>query len=205
EAFLAGRPEESDGHRPPPVALWAHGDLPGASVLAGRFGFTPARTLLRMARPLGEALHPEAESALSEPPDGGSIRTFERGKDDSALLDLNARAFADHPEQGGLTQCDLNQRMDADWFDPAGLFLAERDGELLGFHWTKVHAEENAGEIYVLGVAPKAQGLGLGSLLTQAGLAYLAERGLPKVILYVEGDNAPALAVYRNAGFTVAA
>jgi mycothiol synthase len=36
-------------------------------------------------------------------------------------------------------------------------------------------------------------------------LHHLRDRGLDEVILYVEGDNAPAIAVYSGLGFTHAA
>lgn len=199
-AFLSGRPEASESHAPPPLQVWAHGDLPGAAPLAARLGFDPVRVLLKLSRDL-------SEDGIAEPkvPDGIRVRTFEPGRDDAALLDLNARVFASHPEQGEMSQHDLDQRVSSDWFDPAGFFLAERDGRLLGFHWTKEHAPEDVGEVYVLGVAPEAQGLGLGSALTQVGLRHLAGRGFRTVVLYVEGDNEPALAVYRRQGFTPAA
>jgi mycothiol synthase len=97
------------------------------------------------------------------------------------------------------------------WFDPEGFFVAEARadgagaaaGDLLGFHWTKVHpGEPPHGEVYVVGVSPRAQGLGLGRLLTLTGLHHLAARGLREVVLYVESDNAPAIAVYSRLGFT---
>jgi mycothiol synthase len=91
------------------------------------------------------------------------------------------------------------------WFDPAGFLLAERDGVLLGSVWTKVHPavgdEGPAGEIYVVGVDPGAQGLGLGSALTRLGLAHLASRGLRRVMLYTDADNAVAVRTYTRAGF----
>ena len=90
--------------------------------------------------------------------------------------------------------------MSSDWFDPTGLFVAVRDDEIIGFHWTKI--EDTTGEVYVVGIDPAAQGGGLGKALTARGLRHLQDAGVPAVILYVEGDNAPALAVYRKLGFT---
>jgi mycothiol synthase len=132
------------------------------------------------------------------------VRPFRVGTDEDAFLAVNAQAFAHHPEQGGMTRADLDERFAEPWFDPAGFFLAWRGDELVGFHWTKVHREERSpyGEVYVVGVSPSAQGGGLGRRLTLTGLHHLAGLGLPEVILYVEADNAPAVAVYEKLGFT---
>jgi mycothiol synthase len=56
--------------------------------------------------------------------------------------------------------------------------LAFDQGErLLGFHWTKVHADKpGLGEVYVVGVDPVAQGMGLGRTLTVVGMDWLARR-----------------------------
>lgn len=196
DALLTARPESDNADA---VQVWAHGDLPGAAPLAAHHGFAPVRTLLRLSRTFED---PVVEPAT---PDGVRARTFVPGADDAALLALNARAFAHHPEQGAMSQRDLEQRIGSDWFDADGFFLAERSstGDLVGFHWTK--ADGDSGEVYVVGVDPDAQGLGLGSYLTQLGLHHLTAAGLREVDLYVEGDNAPALAVYRKLGFIEAA
>ena len=103
-----------------------------------------------------------------------------------------------------MTRADLARRMSEPWFDPDGFFLAEADGRLVGFHWTKVHGG-GIGEVYVLGIDPAAQGRGLGRLLTLTGLHYLRDRGLDCVLLYVESDNPAAVAVYERLGFAVVA
>ncbi|MEV5312837.1 MULTISPECIES: mycothiol synthase [unclassified Streptomyces] len=179
------------------LRVWAHGGHSAARHLAQVLGLTLFRELRQMRRPL-------AGLDLPEPvlPAGVSVRTFVPGRDDAAWLAVNAAAFAHHPEQGSLTQRDLDDRKAEPWFDPAGFFLAEREGELVGFHWTKVHAEEQLGEVYVLGVAPGTQGGGLGKALTTVGLRHLAAQGLPTAMLYVDADNKAAVSVYERLGFT---
>jgi mycothiol synthase len=55
--------------------------------------------------------------------------------------------------------------------------------------------------VYVVGIDSAAQGRGLGKLLTLAGLHHLAGLGVDEVLLYVESDNAAAIAVYAGLGF----
>jgi mycothiol synthase len=193
--------------RAPALRVWAHGGHPGAAALAARFGFTRDRELWRMRRSLRE---PFASPVL---PAGLRLRSFVVGADEAELLRVNNAAFAWHPEQGRWTLADIRLREAEPWFDAAGVFLAVGDADpahVLGFHWTKVHpagaggADPDApiGEVYVLAVDPAARGRRLGPALTLAGLAYLRDRGLDAVMLYVEADNAAAVRVYRDLGFT---
>ncbi|NMO37852.1 mycothiol synthase [Streptomyces sp. GMY01] len=179
------------------LRVWAHGGHSAARHLAQVLGLTLFRELRQMRLPLTDFELPEP--AL---PEGVTVRTFVPGQDDAAWLAVNAEAFAHHPEQGSLTQRDLDDRKAQPWFDPDGFFLAERAGRLVGFHWTKVHAEERLGEVYVVGVRPGAQGGGLGKALTIIGLRHLAAAGLPTAMLYVDADNKAAVAVYERLGFT---
>ena len=178
--------------------FWAHGDLSAAQGLAAAKNLVPARTLLvlRLEMDAAPALRRAQEP---QTPDGVTIRSF-APDDVEAIVRVNRRAFASHPEQGAMDRADFEHRASSDWFDPAGLFVAERDGEIVGFHWTKV--EHGTGEVYVVGVDPSEQGSGLGTALTLRGLRHLHESGIRTVDLYVEGDNAAALAVYRRLGFT---
>lgn len=171
--------------------FWAHGDLPAARGLAAAAGLERSRVLLILSR------SPEDLPAES-PAEGVVLRTWRSG-DAEDLLAVNARAFADHPEQGAMDADDLASRMAQPWFDPAGLFIAEAGGRVVGFHWTKI--EGSIGEVYVVAVDPDAQGLGLGRALTLRGLHHLTGRGVERIDLYVEGDNAAALATYRSLGF----
>jgi mycothiol synthase len=134
--------ETTDGR----LRLWSHGEHPGAAALAASMGFSLSRALWQLRRSLYAPI-PAPELAP-----GVHIRTFVPGADDAAWLELNSKAFAHHPEQGGWTSADLRQRLAEPWFDTAGFFLAYRsgdrdaqrpdeDGRLVGFHWTKVHGE----------------------------------------------------------------
>ncbi len=182
------------------LRLWAHGDLPAAAGLARVTGYKRFRALWQMRRPL--------RGPLDRPilPDGRTLRTFVPGQDEDEWLSLNGRAFAKHPEQGGWTRHDLELREREPWFDPAGFFIAETDGHMAGFHWTKVHPpgeqDLGIGEVYVVGVDPAEQGSGLGRALTLAGLHHLRDLGVAQAMLYVDEDNVPAIRMYEALGFT---
>jgi mycothiol synthase len=212
-ALISATLEQTEGR----LRLWAHGGLAEASLMAEHLGFRRSRILLQLRRSL---LAPLPAVNL---PAGVTVRAFQPGGDDEAWLALNARAFANHPEQGGWTLRDLHQRTHEHWFDPAGFFLAERAGQLVGFHWTKVHGRhshddthddspghahhaehghEPIGEVYVVGVDPSAQGVGLGRELTVIGLRYLRTLGLQQVMLYVDESNTGAIRLYESLGFT---
>lgn len=176
------------------MLFWAHGDHPGSRALAASHGLDAVRTLL----------HLEARVPVDAPADL-AVSAIRLPEDAAAWLELNARAFAGHPEQGAMTRADLDTTIAEPWFD-ADDFLVLRDGDsIIGFCWLKVEALASArpeGEFYVVGVDPDRQGERLGRRLVEAGMARLASRGIPTAHLYVEGDNAPALRLYRGFGFT---
>ncbi|TMQ98331.1 mycothiol synthase [Actinomadura soli] len=178
-----------------PLRVWAHGDLPAAAALARAENMARVRALFQMRRPASGPL-PEARVA-----EGVTLRAFEPGRDERAWQEVNARAFADHPEQGAWTIEDVRDREAEDWFDPSGFLLAERGGRLAGFHWTKAHPG-GLGEVYVVGVDPDAQGLGLGRALTLAGLHHLRDAGAAQFMLYVDESNVAAVRLYESLGFT---
>jgi mycothiol synthase len=196
------------------LRIWAHGSRSAARQLADGLGFAAARELRLMEVRLTELSAESDDSGTAQrtaivpppPPEGVWIDTFRPGQDEAAWLALNARAFAHHPEQGSWTAQDLAEREAEPWFDASGFFLARTLDGPVGFHWTKVHppgayASEPTGEIYILGVDPAASGHGLGRLLALVGLRHLAQSDLNTVVLYVDGDNVPAVRLYEALGF----
>ena len=182
----------------PRVRIWAHGQLPAAEAIAMSAGMRPVRRLCRYTRALTEL----PDVAL---PAGVTVRRF-TADDAQAWLALNAEAFVDLPDQGSWTRADLDERLAQAWFDPEGFLLAFDDHGLVGFHWTKVHGgvahpHVRTGEVYVLAVAGRARGTGLGSALTSMGLHYLEGLGLGTVMLYVDLQNTGAVAMYESLGF----
>jgi mycothiol synthase len=173
---------------------WVSDPTPAHLELAARLGLQQHRTLhqMRRALPVGE-------------PWDIPVRAFVPGQDEDAVLEVNRRAFAAHPDQGHMSRAQLDARVNEPWFDPNGFLLSEIDGRLAGFCWTKVFTDfvPHLGEIHIIGVDPDFAGRKLGPQLVLAGLDHLASRGVGEGVLFVEGDNEPALAMYEKLGFQV--
>ena len=189
------------------LRLWSHGDLPGAQNIALGSGFIRTRTVIQMRRSLVDPI-PELDNSIP-------IRSFLVGIDNSEWISLNNAAFAHHPEQSNWNERDLQIRFNEDWFDSTGFLVAEIDGQMFGFCWTKIHGghshkhsdnepmhdHDPIGEIYIMGVNPKFQGRGIGRQVTIAGLRHLRYQGIFSAMLYVDASNSAAISLYTSLGF----
>jgi mycothiol synthase len=188
-AAIAVIKSEGGGH----VHWWVFEPTPTYTQLANDIGLLPGRTMLqlRVALPLAQTTHIETCG-------------FRVGRDEQEWLAVNNSAFAEHPEQGNWSEATMTSRFATPWFKPSGLLLHHVDQQLAGFCWTKMHTDDepHLGEIYVVAVDPTFARRGIGRALTIAGLRHLAAEGAPVGMLYVDADNAAALSLYRELGFT---
>lgn len=185
EALAAAHPE---------ARLWQHGRVPGAAELAAASGLTPVRELLHMRWEAADVVVPPV-------PEGWSVRTF-TPDDGAAWVSLNAEVFADHPEQGRITEADLAARRAEPWFDPELFWLVEdTEGTLAGYCWVK--PGETDDELYVIGLAPAARGTGLAAHLVARAQNAARNRGAESLGLYADAVNLSAVRSYEKAGFEI--
>jgi mycothiol synthase len=230
-ALVTAATAAATGHDPlGRLRLWAHGDHPSASALALSLGFERHRVLCQMRRslyaPVDAPALPRGVRIRAFRPGLDdtrwvelNTRAFAHHPDQGrwTLKDLRVRMTEPWFDPAGFLLAERVPEPD-DAPEPDGASLTDGaagpDGDrpLLGFHWTKVHGALRAegddvhqhdpiGEVYVLGVDPAAQGLGLGTALTLAGLRYLRGRGLDQAMLYVDGDDRGAVHLYQKLGF----
>lgn len=173
------------------VRIWAF--QPHIASALESMGFNEERELRQLRRSLPHEEQPHFQPRVE-------VRGFVEGRDETAWLEVNNRAFAGHPENGRWTADVLADRMRQPWFSAASVRMAWIGDDLAGFCWTKRHDEE-LGEIYIIAVDPSYQRHGLGRALVLEGMRYLSERGSSVVMLYVDADNRAGLALYDQLGF----
>ena len=187
---------------------------PRLAAVALEAGFVTERELLKLERLLQDAsdgragggpgsglLAPQADGPDERLPEGVEVFPFVPGRDEQAWLEVNNGAFFDHPENGRWNLEILENRMKQSWFSPDELLMAWDDAGLAGFCWLK--RADGEGEIYVVAVAPRVQGVGLGRALVEQGLAVMRQNGDWVAFLYVDAGNHRALNLYRSLGFVV--
>jgi ribosomal protein S18 acetylase RimI-like enzyme len=85
--------------------------------------------------------------------------------------------------------------------NPAGVFVAEEAGRMLGFVSTRVDREAAKGRIPNLAVDAAARGRGLGRKLIQHALDYLRREGMAVVMIETMENNAIGQRLYPSFGF----
>jgi ribosomal protein S18 acetylase RimI-like enzyme len=85
--------------------------------------------------------------------------------------------------------------------NPAGVFVAEADGKILGYITTRIEREAGKGRIPNLAVIPEARGGGVGRRLIEHALEYFRREGMSFAMIETMAYNEIGNHLYPACGF----
>lgn len=85
--------------------------------------------------------------------------------------------------------------------NPAGVFVAERNGEILGYITTRIDPTNARGRIPNMAVVESARGLGLGRRLIHHALSYFRQTGMKVAQIETMATNTIGQHLYPSCGF----
>jgi len=91
--------------------------------------------------------------------------------------------------------------------DDAVVFVAERAGHVVGYVYAGIEPQswkelrEEAGFIHDVYVDETARRGGIATALLEAAAAWLASRGMPRIVLWTAAPNEPARRLFERLGF----
>ena len=91
--------------------------------------------------------------------------------------------------------------------DDAVVFVAERAGRVVGYVYAGIEPQswkelrEEAGFIHDVYVDDRARRSGVATALVEAAAAWLAGRGMPRIVLWTAAPNEPARRLFERLGF----
>jgi ribosomal protein S18 acetylase RimI-like enzyme len=91
--------------------------------------------------------------------------------------------------------------------DDAAVFVAERDGHVVGYVYAGIEPQswkelrEEAGFIHDVYVDDTARRCGVATALVEAATVWLAERGMPRIVLWTAAPNEAARRFFERLGF----
>jgi ribosomal protein S18 acetylase RimI-like enzyme len=91
--------------------------------------------------------------------------------------------------------------------DDAVVFVADRDGQVVGYVYAGIEPQswkelrEEAGFIHDVYVDEPARRGGIATALLEAAAAWLAERGMPRIVLWTAARNESAQRLFERLGF----
>jgi len=128
-----------------------------------------------------------------------AVRSFQPG-DEAAFRDINLewieRYFAVEAKDREVLGNPYKYIL-----DPGGAILLAVEGERPVGVVSLVVMGEGAVELAKMGVRPEAQGKGAGRMLVAAAISAARDMGMKRVYIETNSSLAPALKLYRDAGF----
>lgn len=136
-----------------------------------------------------------------------------RTDDGPALRALRLRALQTDPTAFGSSYAREADRPDEEWAKRARrgatgseqcLFVAERDGELVGLVGAYTpDGEPWARHVITMWVAPEVRRTGIGGRLVTAILTWCRKVGAEEITLWVNESNQAAISLYEQHGFVL--
>jgi len=192
----AGRARRRHGSRLIQTLLEPDGADPAIAALE-RAGFGRLATLLYMRRAVDEE---DRRLPLSDRIAWRRYTRLRKGEFADAIAETY-RESLDCPGLRGLRTVHdaVRTHKHTGRFRPKRWRLAVLDASPVGV--AMVNEMRGRGELVYLGVVPEARGIGLGRDLLRRAIRDTAEMGHETMGLAVDADNAPAVRLYRAAGF----
>jgi mycothiol synthase len=191
---------------------WAESEAREHGVKRVRVHFSPGHELEELAARRGYTYWRSSytmEIDLVDPPRAQlppelEVRTFRDGVDDDTLRAMLNDVFAEDPFWHDISPSNFREfYLRARGYDPSLWFLAWEGDQLAGFavSFPERSGDQELGWVATLGVAKAWRRRGLGEALLLTAFQALHERGLRRVGLGVDAENATgALRLYERAG-----
>lgn len=121
----------------------------------------------------------------------------------AAVMEATYEATLDCPRLNGARAMDdvLTGYQATGPFDPDRWRIVRRVGRDVGCLLLADHPAADQGELVYMGLVPAARGSGLGVQMVRFAQYLTGQAGRGRLVLAVDAENAPALALYASAGF----
>lgn len=143
---------------------------------------------------------------VTEPifPEGYELRPLVFGRDEHLWCEVRNESFAKlSGHETPVTPEMISKMQYSDAHLEDGMMILYHNSRPVGIIRAAKELHKNEPHTYIglIAVKPEYQGTGLGRSLLRAGLKFGAEKGLPKALLTVNGENDKAISLYLGEGF----
>lgn len=134
---------------------------------------------------------------------GFRIKSFELGKDEATLTELQNTAFGENWGFSPNTVDQIAARVRAKISPPEGVIFIMDGESAAAYNWTQriQNAYGHIGFVAMTGVHPSYRGGGLGTAIVVAGMEHLLSKGVNAIELEVDAENTPARELYLKLGY----